>query len=59
VEYGDNGWQSSGGRVATVVGAGDNIQTATKLVYQLVDQLAGELAFREDIGYHALTEPVR
>ncbi|KRL86369.1 phosphoribosylamine-glycine ligase [Lacticaseibacillus pantheris DSM 15945 = JCM 12539 = NBRC 106106] len=59
VEYGDNGWQSSGGRVATVVGAGDNIQTATKLVYQLVDQLAGELAFREDIGYHALMEPVR
>ncbi|WP_054751009.1 phosphoribosylamine--glycine ligase [Lacticaseibacillus thailandensis] len=47
-------WQSSGGRVVTVVGSGADARAAVRATYQLVAPWADALAYREDIGVHAL-----
>lgn len=46
--------QSSGGRVVTLVGSGVDVIAARCQVYALARQLAGELAYREDIGIRAV-----
>ncbi|MHA3065043.1 phosphoribosylamine--glycine ligase [Lacticaseibacillus saniviri] len=45
---------SAGGRVVDVVGCGATLRDAQLVAEQLADQYAGELAYRRDIGYHAL-----
>ncbi len=50
----DHTLASAGGRVVTVVGSGVDAYAARCQAYATVRQLAGELAYREDIGVRAL-----
>ncbi|WP_461212989.1 phosphoribosylamine--glycine ligase [Lacticaseibacillus sp. GG6-2] len=55
VAQGTNGLQSQGGRIFTVVGAGSDLAAAKKQAYARLQPLVGELAYRQDIGLHALS----
>lgn len=44
---------TAGGRIATVVAGGVDLRQAQQAVYRRVTALAGELAYRKDIGWHA------
>lgn len=54
VTQGTNGLQSQGGRIFTVVGAGSDLPAAKKQAYARLQPLVGDLAYRQDIGLHAL-----
>ena len=44
---------SVGGRIVAIVGEGENLTAAQLVVADLAKQYAGELAHRNDVGYHA------
>lgn len=46
----DGTLRTAGGRVLTLLAAGDDAQAAQQNAYALVQQFAGELAYRDDIG---------
>jgi phosphoribosylamine--glycine ligase len=54
IVQGTDGLRSHGGRILTVIGAGNDLKTAQSQAYQRLAELSGALAFRKDIGWHAL-----
>lgn len=54
VRQGTNGLESTGGRIFTVVGRGADLKAAQTQAYARLKPLAGDLASRSDIGFHAL-----
>ncbi|MFD1484119.1 phosphoribosylamine--glycine ligase [Lacticaseibacillus baoqingensis] len=54
IVQGTDGLRSHGGRIFTIVGAGADLKQAQAQAYLRLKALSGRLAYREDIGWHAL-----